>query len=220
MQHFSDQAWADLIRGIKPPQREEMESHLAKGCLDCTVSHNSWKQVQAVALRESSFGPPENAVRMAKLIFAENSGADQSGAELASLTFDTFAQPALAGVRSAGAATARQMVYEADGLAVDLRFDFSPLSKTLSLTGQVLDKQLPGTPLQHSEVILWTQKGLPVAETKTNAFGEFNLEFEPQNHLRLSIRVIGRSHVRIHLANLRPEPDSDTQTSGSEISNQ
>jgi hypothetical protein len=219
MQHFSDQAWADLIRGIDFPQRKEMELHLAKGCLDCTASRNSWKQVQAVALRESSFAPPENAVRMVKLIFAENSVADQSGAAVANLTFDTFALPALAGVRSASAAGARQMVYEADGLAVDLRFDSSPFSQMLSLTGQVLDKRLPDTLLEHSEVILWTQKGLPIAETKANAFGEFNLEFEPQNHLRLSVRVIERAHIRIHLANLCAGSEPDPDANKSDVSN-
>ena len=218
MEHFSDQAWADFIRGINAPQRKEMESHLANGCPDCTVSRNTWTQVQTAALQESSFAPPENTVRIAKLLFA-NSFAGQSEAHVASLTFDTFLQPALAGIRSAAAA-ARQMVYEADGLAVDLCFDRSPQSRMLSLTGQVLDKQVPRAPLQNSEVILWTEKGLPIAETKANAFGEFHLEFEPQNNLRLSIRVVARAHIRIHLANLRDEPESDSQASGSEISNQ
>ena len=57
-------------------------------------------------------------LRMARLEFAAQSFDKQKQPVLASLVFDTFAKPALAGVRSAAAA-ARQMVYEADGLAVD-----------------------------------------------------------------------------------------------------
>jgi hypothetical protein len=219
MEHFSEQAWTDLIRGINTAVRKEMDSHLAHGCTDCVASRVTWNRVQAIALRETSYAPPESIVRMVKLLFAENPSVQQSQPILASLTFDTFATPALAGVRSAASAAARQMVYEADGLAIDLRFDASPVSKLLNLTGQVLDKQLPRTPLERSEVILWTHHGQPLAETKANAFGEFNLEFPPQNNLRLSIKVSGRAHVCIHLANLRTEPEWDTTEGMSDLSN-
>jgi len=217
MEHFSNQAWADLIRGINPPQQKEMELHLANGCLECMVSRNTFTKVQTIALRESKFAPPENTVRMAKLMLAENSRAAQARTEVAKLTFDTYAQPALAGVRSAGAPAARHMVYEADGLAVDLHFDAYHPSQLLNLTGQVLDKRRPSTLIENSEVILWTQKGLPVAETKANAFGEFNLRFVPENNLRLSIRVMQRAHFHISLANFQPDPDSEMTQS--EISN-
>lgn len=218
MEHFADEAWVDLIRGINPPQRKDMESHLANGCLLCKASHHAWAQVHTVAVQEGRFTPPENLVRMAKLIFEQNLLASQEDIS-ARLTFDTFASPALAGVRSTGAASARQMVYEADGLTVDLRFDISPLSKVLNLTGQVLDKRIPRSSLEYSEVIVWTQKGLPLAQTKANAFGEFNLEFEPQNNLRLAIRIIGRAHIHIQLVNFCAEPKPDTDPDKSDISN-
>lgn len=218
MEHFSDQAWVDFTRGVSNPEHKEMESHLANGCANCIAAITTWKQVQTIAVREGSYSAPENAIRMAKLVFAEKWAAENARPEFARLTFDNWMNPALAGVRSAGAA-ARQMVYEVDGLAVDLRFDAPPSSTKLSLTGQVLDQRVPRASLEDAEVILWTQKSLPVAETKANAFGEFNVEFEAQNNLRLSIKVIRRAHIWIQLANLRAESEGEIYPKKADLSN-
>jgi len=216
MEHFSEQAWADFVRGISNSERGEMEAHLANRCNDCAAARDIWNQVHTIALRETNYKPPKDVVRVAKLEYAARAFEKSRQPVLATLVFDTFAQPALAGIRSAGAA-ARQMVYEAEGLAVDLRFDGQPSAKKIYLTGQVLDKQIPRTPLCDTAVILWTDRGLALAETTANAFGEFNLELEPQNNLRLSIQVVGRALIRIPLTNLKPE-HSDA-VSGSDISN-
>jgi hypothetical protein len=217
MEHFSEQAWADFVRGISNSERGEMNSHLANGCQDCVFTRDIWKRIHTVALRESNYAPPEDSVRMVKLEFAAQTFDKAKQPVLANLVFDTLGKPALAGIRSAAAA-ARQMVYEADGLAVDLRFDSPASTRRIFLTGQVLDKRVPRASIEDSAVILWTHKGLALTETKANAYGEFHLELEPQNNLRLSIQVAGRALIRIPLANLRPEHGSDF-TDGSDVSN-
>ena len=217
MAHFSEQAWADFVRGISILEREEMQAHLVNGCNDCIAIRDTWKQVHTIAVREAHYAPPVNTVRMVKLEFAAQAFDKAQQPVHAELVFDTFGKAALAGVRSAAAA-ARQMVYEADGLAVDLRFDNPACSKRIFLTGQVLDRRVPRASIEDSAIILWTQKGLALAETRANAFGEFHLELEAQNNLRLSIQVAGRALIRIPLANLSPESGSDF-TSGSDISN-
>jgi hypothetical protein len=218
MEHFLEQAWVDFVRGVSFSERGEIESHLANGCQECALTRDTWNQVHTIALRENNYVPAEAAVRMVKMEFAAQAFDKAKQPVFADLIFDTLGKPALAGVRSAAAAAARQMVYEADGLAVDLRFDSPVSSKRIFLTGQVLDKRVPRAKLEDSAVILWTQRGLAVAETKANAFGEFHLELEPQNNLRLSIQVVGRALIRIPLANLRPEKGSDF-TGGSDVSN-
>ena len=70
MSHFSEQAWADFVRGISNAERGEMETHLASGCNDCAAERDTWKQLNAMALRESTYAPPESAVRMVKLEFS------------------------------------------------------------------------------------------------------------------------------------------------------
>lgn len=208
MEHFSEQAWVDLVRGFRNSDCEEMEAHLASNCVVCKRSHDSWKLVHTVAQREALYAPPEHLERMAKLEFVSRLQAGNAPAVFATLTFDTFARPALAGVRSP-AASPRQMLYETEGLAVDLRFECSPTRKLVHVIGQILDKLEPHAPLEGALVIVWTPKGLPIAETKANGFGEFHLQLEPRTNLRLSIQTVARKPVNISLANLGPESHSD-----------
>lgn len=199
MEHFSEQAWADFVRGFDTSEHRQMQSHLANACIDCTQIHDTWKRVHTVALREGVYTPPAHDTRIAKLEFATGLSGGVEPAAFANLTFDTFAQPALAGVRSA-AATARQMLYETERLAVDLRFDRSPTSKLVRMTGQVLDKREPFGAIANAAVIVWTPKGLPMAEATANIFGEFSLQFEPHDGLKLSIQIPGQPAIRIFLA--------------------
>jgi len=201
MEHFSERAWADFVRGFEGSEHRQIESHLANACIDCTAIHEAWKRVYTVASREGLYTPPADITRMAKLEFAARFSAQTESAVFAKLTFDTFQKPALAGIRS-GAATARQMLYETEGVAVDLRFDHSPALKLVHLTGQILDKREPNGAIGNAAVTVWTPKGLPVAEARTNDFGEFHLQFESQDGLKLSIQTPAQPAIRIFLASL------------------
>ncbi len=208
MDHFSEQNWADFVRGVgNSESRAELESHLASDRGDCATTLNFWTRMYTVTTREGFSAPPPEAVRMVKLEFAARRNAVSSEPLVANLMWDSFAQPALAGVRSIAAA-ARQMVYEAEGLTVDLRFDRPPQSNTIHLIGQVLSHRTPRISTAGAAVMLWTDSGLSIAETKANEFGEFRLEFEAQNQLRLSIEI-GKSLIRISLANLKLAQDTN-----------
>lgn len=201
MEHFSEQAWADFVRGFENSERRQLQSHLAGACRDCTDSHETWKRIRTVASREGLYTPPADATRMAKLAFAGRFSPQSNSAVFANLTFDTLRQPALAGIRS-GAAAARQLLYETEGVAVDLRFDHSPAVKLIHVTGQILDKRAPHGAIRNAAVTVWTPNGLPVAEARTNDFGEFRLQFESQEALKLSIQTPGQPAVRIFLPSL------------------
>src|SRR6266567_5071519 len=100
MQHFSEQAWADFVRGIGESEtKASIESHLARGCSDCRATSNVWNQVQTMVSNETSCMPPESIVRMVKQEFAATNSPKQESV-LASLLFDTFAQPLPVGIRS------------------------------------------------------------------------------------------------------------------------
>ncbi len=217
MEHFSEQVFADLVRGIETPAQGDLRSHLANQCPQCVETFNILSRLQTIAGNENSYRAPENAVRMAKLEFeARRTNPNEIPA---SLVFDSLAQPALAGVRSAGTAAARQMVYEAEGMMVDLRFDRPPRSKYISLIGQVLDQRAPRTSVANASVMLWTEKGLVLAETTTNGLGEFHLEFEVQNRLRISIQALAGKLIRIPLASLSPEHEGNGVTEGTVTGN-
>jgi hypothetical protein len=203
MEHFPEQAWADFVRGISKSETTiSMTSHLASGCTDCTAVLDVWKRVHAIASTESTYTPPEDRVRMMRVEFEARNRARKPEPVTAKLIFDTLAQPLTAGIRAA-AATARQLVYEAEGLTVDVRLEAQPQSKTVLAVGQILDKRTPLIPSTEASVTLWTEKGLPLIEIRPNQFGEFHLEFEAQDNLRLSVTVLGRTPILIPLANLR-----------------
>jgi hypothetical protein len=202
MDHFSENAWVDLARGFSASKESQgLKAHLAAGCMDCKAAHGFWARLQTMALAEASYAPPLNLVRLAKLEFAANQQIEPEKWTLASLLFDSFSQPLLAGVRSS-AATARQLVYEAEDLVVDLRFDRLVPSGMVSAVGQILDKRVPRELLSGSPVVVWTDDGQLVATTDANGSGEFQLEFAPQDRLRLTARV-GRRRVHIPLTNLK-----------------
>jgi len=137
---------------------------------------------------------------MVKLEFATTNSQEQVSV-LANLLFDTFVQPLAAGIRS-GAAVARQLVYEAEGLTVDLRLDSQSPSGKILVVGQVLDQRLPRVSPRGVSIALWTPKGQPFLEVSPNESGEFQLEVNAQDDLRLLIEVAGRKTIRIPLANL------------------
>ena len=201
MTHFSEETWADFVRGISDAKTNaEIKSHLSNRCSDCVADFETWQDVHTIASHENTYSPPEDLVRMVKQEFAAKHASQPSQWSLATLVFDTLAQPLPAGVR-AGSVSARQLVYEAEGLTVDLKLDTHPRSNRVSAIGQVLDKRVPRS-LGHASVVLWTDKGNPILETRANERGEFELEFEAQAELRISIELAGRTPIRIPLANL------------------
>jgi len=240
--HFSEQSWIDFVRGVvvlsadtareenvgdgelchelqtAASAAKELQAHLESGCTSCTATAAFWKEIYSIASQESGYCPPEDVVRMAKLEFSARQVNEPQQAQEAALVFDSFSRPVLAGVRSAAAA-ARQMVYEAGGLTVDLRFDSEPYSSKVHMVGQILNHERSLGALKNLAVMLWTEKGLPVADSETNEFGEFHLEFEAQDNLRLSVQVPGRDLIRIALTNLQLSNGLNRTVDGADAGN-
>jgi hypothetical protein len=201
MHHFSEQPWADFVREISRPDASRgIRAHLVSGCLKCKTAHDAWSRVQRLATEESAYAPPENLVRLVKLGFASKAAQPRQAWTLANLVFDNFAQPLMAGVRS-GALNVWQVIYEAEGLTVDLRFGRRAQSKAVHLVGQVFDKQEVRALQNNATVELSTEQDQMVATTDVSALGEFHIEFEANEHLWLSVKAVGRNPVRIPLTN-------------------
>jgi tRNA A37 threonylcarbamoyladenosine synthetase subunit TsaC/SUA5/YrdC len=137
---------------------------------------------------------------MAKLALPASESAARPWS-LATLVFDSLNQPLTAGVRS-GASDSRQIMFEAEGTMVDFVLDSGRQSGTVSLIGQVVDKNGTKVAPRRVAVTLWTESGQPIAETSANEFGEFQLEFAPQDRLRVSVEIAGHKSIRIPPINL------------------
>jgi hypothetical protein len=203
MEHFSEQPWIDFVRGIGTVEvGRDIRTHLDASCLKCKTTLDAWARVRKMATDEAAFAPPEDLVRLVKLGFVGSAAARQPRKwTLANLVFDSFAQPLLAGVRS-GELNMWQVIYEAEGLTVDLSFGRRSKAKKIHLVGQVLDKR-EVRPWRNVTVDLSTEKDQLLGTTVANASGEFQMEFEAKEFLWLSIKAESRNTVWIPLTNLR-----------------
>jgi hypothetical protein len=201
MEHFSDHAWADFARGLNASEKARgIQAHIASGCLNCKTTGRFWSRIGAMAMAERAYAVPENLVRMAKLEFTAKQELAQDWIE-ANPVFDTLSSPVLAGARG-GDAIARHVVYEAEGLTMHLQFDRGPQPGKVFVVGQILDTRIPGDVLTGAPIVVWAKNGQLVASTIANSHGEFQVEFDAGDELRVTARVGGR-RVRVPLMNLK-----------------
>jgi hypothetical protein len=182
-----------------------MQQHLDAGCKACWKALELWRHTLEIADREAAYQPPESAVRSVKGAFALYKPAEAGSRvrEIAQLILDTFQQPALAGVRSTSSAT-RQLLYKAGPFHIDVRLERLPGSSRLSLVGQVMDATDSRKGLHELPVILRSGEQKK-ARTKTNQFGEFQLEFDPAEELHLSFELSREMEVVIPLSGFRTQ---------------
>ncbi len=116
----------------------------------------------------------------------------------ARLIFDSFLQPAPAGIRILQLA-GRRFVYQADSLMVDLSLEPSQTdSRRISLVGQLLDSAEPERQLDTLSVALHGPKG-PIAVASTNKFGEFHFEFDLEQNVKLEIETAANQWISLVL---------------------
>ncbi|PYV09408.1 MAG: hypothetical protein DMG23_10975 [Acidobacteria bacterium] len=201
MNHFAIEDWADFARGLASADRKgAMQMHLDNGCGKCAGVVSLWQEILDLAAGESSYQPPESAVRTIKVSYVLE-GLRKTfprGAQIAKLVFDSFRQPLPEGVRNLGP-RARQLLYRAGKFAIDLRLDSGP--DRASLVGQVLDSTRPDQGVADVPVTLFKSR-TRVLKTVTNRLGEFHFEFEDPNGLRVWIGVDQERPVFINLLEL------------------
>jgi hypothetical protein len=203
MEHCAEDTVVDLVRGVGTQElARRTKAHLDAGCSPCATNYALWRRVERFAFDETTYRPPNDLVRLVKLGFAQKSRDERSGWTVASLVFDGFKQPLPAGVRS-GLLNVWQVIYEAEGLTVDLRFGRRAQSKAVHLVGQVFDRLAVRALRNNATVELSTDTDATVATTSVSDFGEFHLEYEAKDQLWLSVRAEGRNTVRIPLTNPR-----------------
>jgi hypothetical protein len=183
MKHFSEAAWADFARNlVAPDTKMTMQLHLDDGCRKCAGTLQMWQSVHSVARSESVFTPPSDVVRIVKSQFAAIAPERSRGLRL---LFDSSLEPMPAGIR--GSVAAQQFLYETDEYFIDLRVEPRREAHPAAVVGQVLNRTGKDWAAQGLAVLLQDGKR-PIAETSTNQFGEFQLEFDDAKSLCISVR--------------------------------
>ena len=204
--HFPEEDWVDFARRQgSEEQKARLARHLDTGCARCTPTLHFWQAVVGLAGQEASYRPPEGLVGQARAAFALRRPERLLGrvARSASLVFDSFRQPLPAGVRTTGAFP-RQLLYKAGRYLIMLRVEPAAASDRLSVVGQILDEANPQRALEDLAVLA-LRGDETVERTLTNRQGEFELEPNPAESLRLSVGVPELGSVNVPLPSAGPE---------------
>lgn len=196
MKHFSLAEWTDFARGVADDNgKEAMQAHLNSGCKTCNAALRTWERVQQMTRKEHSYEPPDGATRMAKgLLPIHGRSAKKS---VVRLLFDSFQSPAIAGIR-ATTTSARQMLYGVGTYRIDLRMEPQMDSDKVALVGQILNAADPVK--AGAQVVVTLMRGKKVlAESQTNALGEFQLECSLEGQLQLRLTLPRARDVQIPL---------------------
>ena len=200
MPHYSLEKLVDFARNVvREDEKAEMQSHLQTGCAACSKELGMWQRLQQVAGRELAYTPPEGAVRTVNASFINRSTGYPSHAksQVASLLFDSFRTPLLAGVRSSESAS-QQLLYGVGDYRIDVRIEPQMDSEKVILIGQILNSADPDERLAAMPVSLLKGQKL-LAESVTSAFGEFQIECELQGGIRLVVALSDRKDVSLRL---------------------
>lgn len=176
-----------------------MERHLEMGCSQCTHIVAEWQALKRFAVQESHNDAPGDVVAYVKAAFKTLSPRRAPGivATIAQLVFDSFGEPALAGVRS-GSPDSRYLLYKAGPVLIDLNLNLTQSSGHIALQGQVMDSEAEAKGIEEIPVLLQSGQET-VARTQTNEFGEFQLECDARKSLQISVGVNPQKNVLIVL---------------------
>jgi len=191
--HFSLEEWVDFARGqTEPEQRERMQAHLDRGCRSCAQIVELWRTVLDVARREKRFQLPQNDLRLALALFAAFPPERATGKKLLVGSLLDCSRPAVAGARRSDTASHSRFMFQREDLFLDLQFQIE--AHSVSMIGQILDPTAAESKYRSTTVKLMRERDV-VAQTTTNDFGEFRLEYRVQKNLLLVIELEEQSHL-------------------------
>jgi hypothetical protein len=200
MKHFASEEWVDFVNKQRSPQQmESMQRHLETGCEPCSKLLNTWTLVSRTAEQELDLQVPESAVRHVVNAFAVAAEPKRTSSifEIPRLIFDSFWQPALAGVRS-DAVGPRHLLYRAGEVSIELVLEPELPSERVHIAGQVSSTASRQPGCAEVPIVLHT-RNQKVVEATTNRLGEFHLGFVPQEGLRISFGSMAGRELTIPL---------------------
>ncbi len=203
MNHFSADEWVDFTRGLLPPAKAAaMQAALDKGCRECRSAFQLWRAIGEAIPHEKEIQPSEAVTKAVKNAYLSEKPWRWmiSAAQFAQVVFDSFREPALAGVRSVGR-TNRQITVETEPFVIDLRLESDPARRHISLTGQIFNSHNSQAAIHGADVVLLSSGNL-LRRTKANELGEFCLDFGREKDLRLFINIRGERAIGITLPDL------------------
>jgi len=188
MKHYGVAEWVDFARGLVSSEDGlPMRNHLAEGCSECQDLANFCESLTGIRRQMATSVPPEWVVRNAKAIFPMHSVVEPKRAFRipVQLIYDSLLAPEPAGLRATWQ-VGWQALYRAGDCSLDLRVEPELSSSRAAVIGQISNHVEPGSHMENLPVYLKSGKSV-VAETRSNRFGEFQMEYEQQGRLQLCV---------------------------------
>ena len=200
MKHYAIETWVDFSRGIiARDQAALMQAHLHSGCAECAELSGFTSKLSNTCTVLATDAVPESILRMARAIFpVRMQDRPRRGNRLpVELIFDSFLVPSPVGLRSTWQ-VGWQGLYRAGEYSVALRIEPELKSPRAAVIGQITSHVLPAVELGNLPVSLRSGK-LVVAQTVSNRFGEFQMEYDQQTQLKLCIDLRGSKSIQVPL---------------------
>lgn len=185
----------DCSQGRLPTEeRAAVLAHLSSGCPDCREDQGWLAEALSLAFEDKSFEYPEETLQHVVSFFGARQEAPAPSLRqfFARLIFDNFTPYQMADVRSgwAGgpAVAGRQMLFNAEGYDIDLRFEQVEGSADAELIGQILSEKR--TPMELDQRAARLLKGeAEIDYVKIDARGIFKFAPVPAGVYHLKIQV-------------------------------
>ena len=212
MKHYGIEQWVDFARALAPETgRIAMVEHLAGGCAECYQTEDFYRKLTAICDGMTDVEVPESAVRLARAIFPTKTPppARRPVRLPVELIFDSFLAPSPAGLRATWQ-IGWQGLFRAGDCSVDLRIEPDLGSSRAAVIGQISNHVAPELEMGDLPVFLKLGK-LVLAESRSNRFGEFQMEYKQQGRVQLCMYLEGGSKcIQVPIKRLVPDRRSAT----------
>jgi hypothetical protein len=165
-------------------EKSTLEAHLAN-CRECLELKQEFQSLMLQLREDSYFEPPAETLEWGINLFQPVMQPEKGGVRkiIASLVYDTFDQPMLAGVRRVGVPP-RQLLFRAGDVDVDVKIESMEANDRITLVGQVLSS---ATKFFDNTPVKLESHGIVRYRTRTNVVGEFSFDEVPKDTYHLSV---------------------------------
>jgi len=186
MRHLSVENIMTYVDGYTlAAEKPQVEQHLHT-CPDCSELRQDLHNLVTHLQQDTACEPPSDLVQWGIELFQpvmQPASGGRIRKIIAALVFDTFEQPALAGVRRVGAPP-RQLLFRAGDVDVDVKIESMEANDRITLVGQVLSS---GAKFFDNTPVKLESHGIVRYKTRTNLVGEFTFDEVPKDTYHLSV---------------------------------
>jgi len=188
MRHVNAEKLMEYMDGQTDSEsKATVETHLSQ-CSECMTLKQELHQFVLKLQQDSAYEPPAELLQWGVSLFQpllqpKETLGGKVRKIVASLIFDTFDEPMLAGVRRVGTPP-RQLLFRAGDVDVDVKIESMEANDRISLVGQVLsntERFFDNTPVKLES------HGTVRYKTMTNFVGEFVFDEVPKDTYHLSV---------------------------------